>query len=362
METDAQYAADPPADRKTYNGIEHFPVAEMGLAHYRTLDAGIGRWLQVDPEAESFYPLSPYNSMGNNPVSMVDPDGDFFTGIEVVANVVGTFVNAAFGGYDNFDQFLTDLVLNTINGLVSEMNPADFNLGNFGSVGVSPKFRGGTDGIMFGVEGGARLGIGNHKVIEAYAGVNIYSNNYGTNTTGGNFYAGVGVGYGNEKWGAFVRSTYFGDFAGETSQRIGGLYTNIGNFKLSYENDGHPWHLIGLGDGGDSYRSSSASLGWGDFSLNLNIFTGYRDYDNNLEEDGYPYQVVGNPEADKYREGILSIGYKNLRVGWNSEGIRHTFQNRFAHRALKPQPWFRKLSGLNRLMIGTDYGSEFHNW
>ena len=295
---------------------------------------------------------------------MVDPDGDLFTGIELVANVVGTFVNAAFGGYDNFDQFLTDLVLNTINGLVSEVNPADFNLGNFGTVGVSPKFRGGTDGVMFGVEAGARLGIGRHEFVEAYAGVNIYSNNYGTNTTGGNFYAGVGVGYGNKKWGAFVRSTYFGDFAGETSQRVGGLYTNIGKFKLSYENDGHPWHLIGLGDGGDSYRSSSASLGWGDWSANLNIYTGFRQFDPEAvsPEDGYPNGVVGNPGADKYREGIFSFGYKNLRAGWNSEGIRHTFQNRFAHGFLKPQAWFRKLSGPNHFVIGTDFSSRFNNW
>jgi hypothetical protein len=318
--------------------------------------------MQVDPKAEKFHGLTPYNSMGNNPVSNVDPEGDFFTGIELVANIVGTFVNAAFGAYDNFGQFLGDLAFNIANGLIAEVNPVDINLGNFGSAGVSPKFRGGTDGIMLGVEAGVNLGIGKHKFIEAYAGINLYSNNYGTNTLGGNFYVGVGFGYGNEKWGAFLRTTYFGDFAGETSQRIGGLYTNIGKFKLSYENDGHPWHLIGLGDGGDSYRSSSASLGWGDFNVNLNIFTGYRDYDNNIEEVGYPYGVVNNPEADKYLEGILTVGYKNLRVGWNSEGIRHTFQNRFAHGFLKPQAWFRRIDGPNHLIIGSEQGSRFHNW
>src|SRR6056297_1381302 len=53
---------------------------------------GKGRWLQVDPEAESFYPLTPYNSMGNNPVSMVDPDGD------AIFTIVGALLAPVTGG------------------------------------------------------------------------------------------------------------------------------------------------------------------------------------------------------------------------------------------------------------------------
>jgi len=63
METDAQYATDPPADRKTYNGIEHFPIMEMGLAHYRTLDSGErGRASHVVTRARSETERSPRNA------------------------------------------------------------------------------------------------------------------------------------------------------------------------------------------------------------------------------------------------------------------------------------------------------------
>ncbi len=98
METDAQPAADPPKDRKTYNGIEHFPNMQMGLAHYRTLDAGIGRWLQVDPEAELFYSMSPYCSMGNNPILYDDPNGDaipiiFFAGAAIIGGGQNIYAN-----------------------------------------------------------------------------------------------------------------------------------------------------------------------------------------------------------------------------------------------------------------------------
>ena len=42
-----------------------------------------------------------------------------------------------------------------------------------------------------------------------------------------------------------------------------------------------------------------------------------------------------------------------MRVGWNSEGIRNLFQNRFAHsehtifgrKFLKDQTWFRNIGG-----------------
>ena len=67
-----------PKNKYRYNGIEQ--TSNLGLdvynAFYRTLDPSLGRWWQVDPEAESLYGLSPYNAMNNNPVLLNDPNGD----------------------------------------------------------------------------------------------------------------------------------------------------------------------------------------------------------------------------------------------------------------------------------------------
>jgi RHS repeat-associated protein len=41
----------------------------------RLLDPRVGRWLSMDPLAEEFADMSPYNAMANDPVNMVDPDG-----------------------------------------------------------------------------------------------------------------------------------------------------------------------------------------------------------------------------------------------------------------------------------------------
>ncbi|WP_436488821.1 DUF6443 domain-containing protein [Chitinophaga sp. ARDCPP14] len=61
-----------------YNGIEQ--TDEIGLnqydAFFRTLDPQLGRWNQMDPVAEKYPGISPYNSNFNNPVSISDPLGD----------------------------------------------------------------------------------------------------------------------------------------------------------------------------------------------------------------------------------------------------------------------------------------------
>ncbi|HRP03260.1 MAG TPA: RHS repeat-associated core domain-containing protein [Candidatus Kapabacteria bacterium] len=44
----------------------------------RILDPRVGRWLSLDPLASKFPWSSPYVAMGNNPVIMVDPDGDWY--------------------------------------------------------------------------------------------------------------------------------------------------------------------------------------------------------------------------------------------------------------------------------------------
>lgn len=92
------------------------------------------------------------------------------------------------------------------------------------------------------------------------------------------------------------------------------------------------------------------------------VFTRDPSDTEQLGINGYHIELYLGGTAIMFRIGAIGLGYKGYRTGWNSEGIRHAFQNRFAHGVLKPQPWFRKLSGLNRFMIGTDYGSEFHNW
>jgi hypothetical protein len=59
-------------------------------------DAVTGRWLAVDPQHQCH---SPYLAMGNNPVMMVDPDGEFFG--TLLTGIVDA-VNTAFfkGGLD----------------------------------------------------------------------------------------------------------------------------------------------------------------------------------------------------------------------------------------------------------------------
>jgi hypothetical protein len=57
----------------------------------------------------------------------------------------------------------------------------------------------------------------------------------------------------------------------EFGQRTGMLSIRIGGLNFSYENDGTPFQWLGLGDGGDSYRTAAASVGIGGFSLNTQI-------------------------------------------------------------------------------------------
>ena len=86
--------------RYKFQGQEKDPETGMEAFEARLWDSRIGRWLTIDPAGE-FH--SPYMGMGNNPISIVDPDGRC-TKCPDNAKPGDTFNHPEFGAmqYDDF--------------------------------------------------------------------------------------------------------------------------------------------------------------------------------------------------------------------------------------------------------------------
>ena len=203
--------------REQYNGIDfkkskiyedyslYADVKSFGLNHatYRSLDPSIGQWLQVDPKAEMFYGLSPYNSMLNNPVSFTDPEGDcpfcvvvgvgaatgiFGNGLNNVSNGQGFFDGAGkaalWGGIGAAASFGIGAAAGGIFGQGASFGKAAFQFGAHGlSNGLQSHLQGGSFGQGF-LSGGISSGIG--------SGIEGLGGNAGHQILGGGLGGGIG--------------------------------------------------------------------------------------------------------------------------------------------------------------------------
>jgi hypothetical protein len=214
------------------------------------------------------------------------------------------------------------------------------------------------DGATFGINAG--LGYTNMSLGEnSVKGV--------TGSLGGGFMFGDA----DSGFGLYSNRT----FGGGVGQLVGGVNIRRNGVTLTYENDGSPFNkhdlTNGLIDGNDRWRTNAVSIAYRGVDVRLNQFTGDASNSEGVPMSGYSNKVWKGGDADMFRLGALSVGYKGQRVGWNSERIRHLFQNKFAHsehnilgfKVLHNQEYFRNLGGNGSIYSqSSTYSNPYSLW
>ena len=168
-------------------------------------------------------------------------------------------------------------------------------------------------------------------------------------------------------------TTYISKWSGKQTTNlitVGGPFIN-----MQYENDMKPEgimnYIIPLGipkGDGDRYRTAAAQIKLGPFSIGTNMITGDAGPDRHLYtqdvEGGTIYLANDDYDPDKYRFGTFYFGVGPVRIGRNSENIRHVLQNKFAHDIMTggETKWFKQLPLRPRWYWWFGFGSGGTLW
>ncbi len=367
-----------------FTGHEHLDIFGIINMNGRLYDPKLGRFLSPDPylqEPDNSQSFNRYSYCFNNPLAYVDPDGEIAWFVPII---MGAAINTCFyaatvaaspGGFNNWDwgSFGAAFFSGVINGAISAFNPLSFNFGPL-KMGVDLCVSFGSTGFAFGADLGCKYMPFHNKWMGVGLGVGYQysSNSYGMNSESSIFTAkasaflDLGKGW---ELGYYQKMYAANDI---TSQRNGGVYFSKDwdyqksnnevkhtfwgrkEFKFTLENDL-------LGDGDDKYRTHAMQIDFGYLSVRAQLFTGDKNTRDGVIDKGsnvYPYGYYVGGNVDSYRLGALTFGYKNFRVGVNSENVRHVIQNGFHN--LIENPAFKKLNNDWSLYYYT--GSQNNLW
>ncbi|MEM9549031.1 MAG: hypothetical protein AAGA77_23795, partial [Bacteroidota bacterium] len=175
-----------------YNGIEHTSVlgSSIGLTTFRVHDAAIGGWWQVDPQAAAAYSHSPHNSMFNNPISNVDPEGDLAFLPVLIGAGIGVLTNGISNTINNqgfFDGWGKSALVGGIGGVLGQFGGGSLiNDIAWGSVeggitgGIGAELNGGS--FLDGFKSGALIGGGATFAFNLPSAIKNYKDGFGFRT------------------------------------------------------------------------------------------------------------------------------------------------------------------------------------
>ncbi|WP_333663138.1 polymorphic toxin type 23 domain-containing protein [Chishuiella changwenlii] len=409
-----------------YTSHEHFQ--ELGIIHMngRLYDPILRRFLNADENIQEPFNTQNYNKYGyvfNNPLIFNDPSGEFAWFAPLIPLIIkGAAIGAAIGlatytfgvainGQKwNIKGALKSIMQGAISGAISAgMDPGifgtsigitkyvtsqlistilpsfDFSIGDF-DFSISPSIALGK-GWGVGANFSATFHAGDFSLSAGF-GIMNYGSHQGSGSSGWEYRKSKMIGYNSKAFGINLGTN---QWEGLHAQQTGILKLSSGDFSLTYENDGTPFQkdvnkLYNFGDGGDSYRTAAASISYKGYSIGFNLFTGLRDHDSyKLENSGAWDKVegeIGNPiykngiyyknglvyekgyPSERYRLGAAYFGYKNYRIGIDSDRhIRHTIQNRWTHNSkLANQRAFEVLDFSTKPYLQYQTQNKFTSW
>jgi len=336
----------------------------------RLYDPYLQRFLSPDNYVQSPFNAQKFNRYAyclNNPLMYTDPSGEF---LDLALFIIGSAIlkgiwnatDPSYHGEWNWKAFWVgcweggtmaySMVASGGMCMFNQFLPSiNFDIGPIEcSIGIGLLF--GMDGYGLGAFFSANLpidlGDGYYVNIGADFGVAGFTSSPGGKGPSAGYRYGYGVQVGHTDFALSMYSSSFKSTA-VSCQRVGGIGIHSGYFSLRYENDGAPFKKwfgsLLVNEGSDKLRTNSVSIGWKDFSIGVNLFTGDPSTEGEpwpstkpgyKDEVYYPNGYCTAKTANDYRLGALYFGYQNYRIGTNSEWVRHYAQNIFAH------DWFQR--------------------